>query len=262
MKIIVFLSVLFFYASIANATLVSYWNFNNPNQRTQDLSGNNNNATLADGTFIQDKYGLNDSMHFDGTDDYFYIPSADRGDLNFSSDFTVSMWIKMESHSAPTVQLVRNWNFGYTIWIDQTQPEQRIAMAAGTSGYSVAYSSSVNLLDDNWHQVLFSYYNNGSNWITELFFDGASVGSVITTGPAIYGNHMLSIGYNYYGDVYYKGFMDEIKFYDEQLSAQTIADQYNYDVANLINSSAVPEPLSILLFSMASSFLLLRKKRI
>jgi hypothetical protein len=61
-----------------------------------DLSGNNNNATLVNGVGYD--VGDGGSLVFDGINDYVALPS-----INTNSDFTLNFWTKRSSNNNPTL---------------------------------------------------------------------------------------------------------------------------------------------------------------
>ena len=233
----------------------------------KDSSGNGNTGTLVDGSFYQDRAGLNDSMYFDGENDYFYVPGTNKSDFSFTSQYTVSMWLKLEDITNNWVQLIRNWVPGYVFFVQKNEAgNASIRMATGTGGdFKILATSAVDILDDQWHQVAFRFYYNGTDYIQEIFYDGQSIASLDTGEPQYSSSLDLTVGYNYYfdGGNYYQGLMDEIKFYDEKLDDSVIADQYNYDLINLIGvtpTTTVPEPCTVLLLISGIGSLLLRKR--
>jgi hypothetical protein len=90
---------IFFYFLISNAQdidlkkgLVTYYSFNG---NANDESGNGNNATVHNATFVTDRNGQsNSAISFNGYNSYIQLPSGTSTSLNITSDFTSSIWFK------------------------------------------------------------------------------------------------------------------------------------------------------------------------
>jgi Concanavalin A-like lectin/glucanases superfamily len=95
MKHLLAVSLLFFYYNAVAQTdtkngLVLHYQFSN---LITDASGNNNNPSFNNTTFITDRFGnINSAVHFNGINSFIQIPNS--ASLNFKNTITLSAWVR------------------------------------------------------------------------------------------------------------------------------------------------------------------------
>jgi hypothetical protein len=190
-----------------------------------DLSGNNNNGTLTNGpTFNPNNLG---SIVFDGVDDYVTGSNL----LNGAIQATLMGWVKKYSTNSDIsfgVLDYPNLPTDKRIEIVWYRDGNLYGEVGDTQNDWVNTTQTTN--DTNWHHISFTYNGTQSTNFNKvkLYFDGTlkantnTAGtiqsSVSATGPMTIGRR--NTGYN-------RGNFGIIQFYNRELSAQEILQNYN-----------------------------------
>ncbi len=201
-------------------------------------------------------FSNNLSLSFDGSGDYIstgYSPSATQ------NTFSQSFWLKGTSGSAMTLGATMGNNS-----IGSRGPSlitTNSASAGGGYGFLVSWSSyssgwapsglgganaSLDILDGNWHHIALTI--NGTS--IKLYKDGGDAGisssnpsnnqgvpfGTLTAGTALgYSGFNPSYPYNigsYTNGYHFGGLMDEIAFFESELSGTDVSNIYNNGVPN------------------------------
>jgi hypothetical protein len=84
-------------SSVSTAGLVGYYTFDNSS--TEDFSGNGNNGVAVNNPlFSKDRFGKNGSS-FEPENNQAFIEIPHNGDFNFTSEFSVAMWVRLNDYS-------------------------------------------------------------------------------------------------------------------------------------------------------------------
>jgi hypothetical protein len=246
----------FSYASQTYATiqdgLITWYPFDGD---AIDATGNGNDALIFGASITEDRFGNpNGAFEFDGLDDWMDIGP------NIKPPFpiTVSSWIKLDNLDQGLV--FRNDQFDNRSY--------RYGIAIQTSGgrlYSHVFegfsmpSNRVNKISNealaapgDWHHfvVVFNAHNNMQQyWDTkevEGYYDGTGSGIAYSSGSGAVGMHYTSAGATFFA-----GCIDDIRIYNRALSEQEIHELHE-----------IPEPSTIMIFSIGSLISLLRRKAI
>jgi hypothetical protein len=195
-----------------------------------DTSRNANRGTISGATWTQGRFG--EALAFDGINDYVAIP--DSTSLDITGELTLEAWIYPRVLS------------GYRVIIDKTTTGAPSNYYLATLGDEVNfgfYSGSVwhahttnnaNLALNRWYHVA-AVYNDAQNTV-EIYLDGARVLSAAETGSLVTNNETLRIGVGYQGEEF-NGSIDEVRIYNQALSASEIRDDMNTPVASPAPSS-------------------------
>lgn len=241
MKKIIFIMVAFCmfiticFAQIPTNGLFAYYPFSG---NANDMSGNNYNGTLHGPVLTTDRFGnLNSAYSFDGINDYIdlnnYVSS-----FNIQQPVTVSFWIKTNTDTPQAIYSLSGTSTqGYSdcIWvggdISSTLTNELIDATHNTSvsDYYIAGYISANralVINNNWHHIVYEF-NNVSTVIyldNNLLILSCNYG----TNNGHYGNipsatlNLLGVRYfNGYG-CYVNGALDDIRFYNRELSPTEI----------------------------------------
>lgn len=202
--------------------LVAYWPMNG---NTNDSTFNNNDGINYGGSYVKDRYGINDAaMFFDSLNSYIEGINPGNNLPVGNSPRSFSAWIKALSYDdygnnifhygtaqpAPT-------NFHFLI-------KQSVALGNGY-GYGVLYGNT-NVVDSTWHFVT-GVYEGGTERIAKLFVDGKldATGNITSEPNTILGSNWR-IGRFMEGEVRFNGNIDEVKVYEIPLTNQQIWDKY------------------------------------
>tara|TARA_E500000081_G_scaffold155532_2_gene197369 strand:- start:8173 stop:11010 length:2838 start_codon:yes stop_codon:yes gene_type:complete len=162
------------------------------------------------------KYGVS-SVEFDDTDDYIEVKDIDIG--NFSGDFTIEGWFDTNDTLGEFISCQKQGTAEG--WALVTRSSQRLVWASTTDGTNAsALVSSTSAYSDNTWQHWAVCHNN-STGLTEIFANGARVGSrteqnpkTVTSGGYFrIGGNIYGVSSNTYSDGprYFGGHLDEIR---------------------------------------------------
>lgn len=216
--------------------MVSWWELNEESGTRVDAHGSND--LTAGGTggvgFGTGKQG--NAADFEAGDtDYLAITDASQSGLDFSTTFSVSAWIKLESaHNGAIISKDADDSAatrGYMFWSDSGVLK---ALVGGGSGTFDFYQSSSSLSTGTWyHVVLTCNTSNASATTFEFFVNGSSIGN----GSAIISNNITSIqnnatvfnigSKNSGAGLSFDGLIDEVGVWSKVLSGTEITDLYN-----------------------------------
>jgi len=173
--------------------------------------------TKATGASGSGAYSNTKSLLFDGVDDYVDLGSSTG--LNFSSDFTLSAWVKTSLIGANQfiidASTSASLGHGYSVRI----------LADGTVrfwSYSATFSlNSISTLSvDTWYNITVTH--DRTNAINKIYINGALDNSGASGGfnPTATTNLRLANSVLFGGT--FNGFLDEVSFFSDLLSASDV----------------------------------------
>lgn len=204
---------------------VGYWKFDEGfGTTTYDTSPQKSNGTLTsmsspatavsgwtqDGRFRK-------ALSFDGNDDYVNI--ANESPYRFTTDFTLSLWIKTDTNMSTAYHgLFGKYDGnGWDLGLHNGKP--RMTLRGSSSLDTGAIAGGNDLRDSKWHHIVAVNTPTSIN----LYVDGTKVNT--TTGtwtattntvPVIIGNRASA------GTAFYYGQIDEVKIYNSALTADEV----------------------------------------
>lgn len=200
----------------------AYWKFDDGQGTTaKDSTTNGNNGTLSGSTLptwqTEDQCISGKCLYFDGSNSY--VSAYDTG---FTTNFTVSAWIRPKSQAVYGIMGQRGGN--NRTWGLYTRGD---GSALGfTLGGATDYASSNGFIQANkWNYVTASI----NNTTLILYVNGIQVYTTNMSNTILDDGTTLRIGEDNYstGHKFFAGFIDEVKIYPyTQSSAQILAD-YN-----------------------------------
>jgi len=160
------------------------------------------------------KYG-NASAYFDGSGDYLVVPY--NGNLNFSGDFTVEMWVYVTSGYFQTIQRLFTSNAGspggqsyFSLGNDITVGAGKLCASQNVSAANPLLYSSVSLPINQWVHV--ALIRHGST--VKIYQGGTEVASAASTGSWAFsdptGGTRIS-GSGWSGTEYMQGYIDDLR---------------------------------------------------
>jgi gliding motility-associated-like protein len=216
------------FSNISNATAASL----SPGSLTSTTYYRAAVTTAACGTLYSNVItkGYNNSLNFDGTNDFVEIP--DNNALDLSSAFTIEAWVFPTESGATRGQMIIGK-------VDDTQnglsADLAYSLRFGTNGfraeigngtlYAVKESGIQNVKLNQWQHV--SLVFDGSTGSLNLYLDGVVQGSATTTGFSAVKNSYSSLklgAYSTYFGQYFKGGLDEVRIWNTARTAQEITD--------------------------------------
>ncbi len=172
---------------------------------------------------------------FDGVNDYIVLPSHSSRSF-YSGDFTVSYWINT-SQWGNTFDARCCGEWGYSLGGGAGGPGFGVFAQGGPHAIT---SSTINLLDSNWHMV--TGIRQGTT--ARLYIDGAIEATNAIPLIDVGGSNPVYLGRRYLSpenpDPWLQGNLDELVIYNRALSPTEVSTLY----------SAVPEPSTALLLGL------------
>ncbi|MBN1903886.1 MAG: LamG domain-containing protein, partial [Deltaproteobacteria bacterium] len=210
-----------------NDGLIAYYPFNG---NANDESGNGNDGLVNGASLSGDRFNnIYSSYHFDGSNDYIggFITNA-------TNNFSISIWIYAQSsHEIDSESTSGTAGISGQQWIicphhGQSTGDSGIGVSAGNNGISVYEHASSYMPAtlvwkgtlSGWNHVTIVYINKTPN----LYINGVFIKSGLTSpkNNVLIGNQQF--GGNSYG--YYKGYLDDIRFYNRTLTGEEIHELY------------------------------------
>ncbi len=218
-----------------------YYRIDDPTSITDEVSANTGSSSGGPTASTNDpiRNDSNDSLNFDGADDYVTIPHSAAYEID---EGTISLWFnstnigngdalfsKDASGTAEGGHLTISFN-------GSGQAEVRLQRSGAPTSFTIS-SSGLTLDDGNWHNVVFTFGSGGM----ALYVDGVLQSSDAYTGgmrgdtgdtpnqePIALGASRIhsASGNTAPGGGYFDGLLDEFAIFDTALSAEQIADLY------------------------------------
>ncbi len=225
-------------SQVVEKGLVSYWSFDAPDVKGDtviDLIGGNDGTILGSPKHVNGKFGK--AFEFTGEPDAIDVPSPGNGSLDFGEDIDFSMmaWIKVDNPpvldgaQSTIVSKGDGGNNARILWkIVQTKIQVTIANEAG-GGPKIDFNSTSDIVDGNWHHVVFVADRSDSTLIYidgELDAEGGpSEGTDVTTESPLYIGASVRIGET--TRRYFEGLIDEVGIYNRVLTEDEIEHNFN-----------------------------------
>jgi hypothetical protein len=190
---------------------------------------------------------INNSLLLDGVDDYLFVENTAPNKLNTliedNKSMTISLWVKIPStiSNGAKYDIVSNggdftiagtYLFGLEDNISNGNMKTTANISVnGINNISLVGTSNIN--DDFWHHIAMTVELDigTSNCTINLFVDG-NIDNTITTNGII--NAVQHSSYKTYigsrnGNInFFRGYIDELRFYNTALSANMIVELFNY----------------------------------
>ena len=220
-------------SQVVEKGLVSYWSFDAADVKGQtvvDLVGGNDGTIVGAPKHVEGKFG--EAFEFGGEPDVIDVASPANGSLDFDGDqdFSMMAWIKVdkppELDGGQSTILSKGDGGGNAriLWkIVGTQIQVTIANEGG-GGPKIDFNSVSDVVDGNWHHILFIADRSDG---TRIYIDGKldaegglSEGTDITTESPLFIGASVRIGKT--TRRYFEGLIDEVGIYNRALTDNEI----------------------------------------
>lgn len=210
--------------------LAGYWKLDDGSGTSAtDASTNGNTGTLTNGpTWTTGQIG--GAVNFDGTDDYIDLGTT-KTYIDDGKPFTAAIWLNADVFSGvsrPAYTFKTNGLKGWVSFLDSGASYEDFSFGRDTSS-SKRISFPGGFTTGVWRHVVIVYNGNGFNTTSNYtaYVDGASV--VVNSSSTL-----VSIeNENYIGSYrsggsrgYWDGKLDDLRFYNRQLSADEVSQLY------------------------------------
>jgi hypothetical protein len=190
----------------------------------KDYSGYGNNGSAFSGVGAEANYEdgvIGQALLFDGADDYVDCGN-DSSIRPGEADFSVEYWIYRTE--ADVIHQLLSAGVGSPRWLTSIQVNNKVTFYIQAGGSS-AIGHSTDTVDINtWTHVVITFDRDGD---AQIYLNGAVNGDpvdIATIGDLDTAQHVF-IGRSAGGE-YYKGLIDEVRYYGRALSADEVAWRY------------------------------------
>jgi len=197
----------------------------------KDSSGFGNDGTTNGGmtneSAAQGRVGQ--ALEFDGVDDRISISDSDSFNL---TSFTLSAWIKTKDAGSDRRRIISQQPTNTDYWLMALQDN---VLEMGSSKDSILTAKGGGLADNQWHHVsVIRDAGNKAYW----YVDGVKVGETgITNSDSYTFNTNVLVGKFEGGSEHINGKVDDVRIYDQALTANQITRLYNATRPSPINTS-------------------------
>ncbi len=218
--------------------LISYWSFDAPDVKGNtviDLIGGNDGTIVGEPKQVKGKIG--EAFEFGGEPDAIDVESPANGSLDFGddTDFSLMAWIKVDEPpvlgggQSTIISKGDGGGNARILWkILTTQIQVTIANEGG-GGPKIDFNSVSDVVDGNWHHLLFVADRSDT---TQIYIDGKldaeggpSEGTDVTTESPLFIGASVRIGKT--TRRYFQGLIDEVGIYNRVLTDNEIERNYN-----------------------------------
>jgi len=215
--------------------LVGHWTMNGEDMdwssttaEVRDISGSDHHGNALNGVkAATGKKGQ--GLEFDGITGYIDIGN----DITWSADAqkSVSVWFRTAQNDSTVICQATDAPADMAFWL-YIDPDNHLESRMGGD----AYDFGGNLVDNNWHSLVFVY--DGSK--EKVYLDGSGLGTAnIESAPATGPVNNINIGRGTHDSEYFKGKIDEVRIYDRALSENEADELYRTGAAKMqVNSPA------------------------
>ena len=264
----------------SQAALTAWWNFEETNlpangDRIYDEVGGTPARmwnTAWSGLSVPGKFGnpSTGGVYFDGVTDNMEVANADAGALQSTGSFSMAMWFKPDGVQVNWARLIdsaSNVSGGpQNGWrVTKTNVDGTLQFAAKTGSGNVTLNSTDSYQNNVWNLLVVRYDVSGNaslNILTEgdtvnAAFVAANLASGATGGAVTYPGAATRIGSALgSSSVYeYKGYMDDLAFFDSVLTDADVATIFNSGVA------AIPEPGTLVMVAASGAAILFIRRK-
>ena len=206
-----------------NSSVYAAWNGENT---LNDSFGTKNGTAVGSVTYSTGKVGSN-SFNLNGSS-YVQLPMST---LNITGDFTVNMWVKVNSTTTTNQGLIGNWRAGYnTGWSILFNNGWLQAFGGnrtnGASGFFVeATSGNISGFLNTWRMVTFVYKSGVSSYFYVDSTKGGVNNNTHTIPPTTVSNGR--IGSEPQNNYHLNGNIDAVTIWNRALSDTEVSALYN-----------------------------------
>jgi len=227
--------------STLSTSLISVWEMEESSGTRQDSHTSNNDLAEGGTGGVGSTTGKQgNAADFEAGDtDYLRIAATSQTSLNPSGNHSIGGWLYLESAPGTGGRFdlfsrynnidgnLRGWMYDYQDTGGTKQFESRIS-SDGTGGNTTIKTLNYTLSTATWYHVVFVYDTSGT---VEVYVNGSSAGTMTAHKTSVYSgssgaNPYVYIGTNPDGSPY-DGLMDQICFWNKQLSAAEASALYN-----------------------------------
>lgn len=220
-------------AAIPSGSLMAHWPFDG---NATDLSGNANHGVVSNAMPTFDRFGNpGRAYYFNGTTSRIDVAHSSAIDMASGNDYTMSFWIKSKPGNVDAMPISKNtygsWN-GYIFIVNSTNGGYCngtgiFSYYVGAGAYDDACANNLISNDTtNWYFIT-GQYKSSTNQVF-LYVNGVLQNDVGALSGTLSNTKKMSFGaYNDGAGGFYKGCLDDVRFYKRLLTQNEISALYN-----------------------------------
>jgi methionine-rich copper-binding protein CopC len=213
--------------------LVAEYSFNQSSGTTlTDTSGNHNNGTISNGTWVNGLFG-DKALSFNGQNTWVTIPNS--SSLNPTGALTMEAWVNPASLNGAAAAIAKEMTGGLTYGLyaanDGGSPPQATIDASGTSSQ---VASSADLPVGTWSHIAATY----DGTILKLYVNGNIVSSLGVEGLLSTSSGVLRIGGDSIWGEFFNGLMDDVRIYNRALNQAEIRSDMSTPIGGSVETTA------------------------
>lgn len=215
--------------------LRAHWTLDEASGNRSD--SHTNSYTLTDNNTVASATGkLNNGADFEASTNE-YLSRTDALGLTATGDFSISMWVKLESSGTtkmtPFSYNINNGTADQQIYSDMGVGGSNVLrMVSGTG--SVAQYTWSGVSTGTWYHLVFTYKYNTATVGQNIYINGSLVASSsseatfngVTADSFCLGASVFGGGFPPFGR-YFDGVMDEVSVWSRELSSTDVSGIYN-----------------------------------
>ncbi len=190
-----------------------------------DASGNNNNGTLANGTWsAAGRYG--GAIQFNGTNTWVTVPNATS--LNPTAGVTMEAWLNPTAVNGWRTVMFKEQTGNLTYGLYSNTSANRPNAQVFVAGADRNVNGTAQVAANTWTHLAATY--DGAN--IRIFVNGTQAATVAQTGAISTSTGVLHIGGNAVWPEWFQGLIDEVRIYNRALSAAEIQADMATSIGN------------------------------
>jgi len=209
----------------------AYWKLNESSGTiATDFSGNGYNGSLynmEDADWQACK--LSNGLRFEGTDERVIIDSNTPGDWEGNQAFTIEFWFKFTTTGLIRFMSKYNSAAGWDIWHWQAIGYGMVVSIYATGVKYIQKKVTATSNDGNWHHCVITYDGSLTAAGLIIYIDNAVPTQTVLkdTLDSTTIRHTTHVNLGQGNGYYFTGYLDEVIFYNQALSAANVTTRYN-----------------------------------
>src|SRR5262245_34643285 len=192
-----------------------------------DVSGNNNNGTIANATWsTSGKYGS--ALSFNGTNAIVNVP--DSASLDLTTGMTLEAWVNPSALGTSWRTVLMKETSGDMVYDlygnrNTTVPKTEVRVGGSAQGNNGTSALALN----TWVHLASTYDGN----VLRLYVNGTQVSQLLLVGSIATSTGALRIGGNTIWPEWFSGLIDEVRIYNRALTQAQVQADMNTPLGNV-----------------------------
>lgn len=215
---------------MAIPTPVSFWNCDESSGNLADAVGSNTLTNNNTATFTTGLIGNAADLE-SGSSQYFSITDGSQSGLDFTGDFSLSIWTKFESILGANNEtaIISKWGTSqrsYLLSLDTYGGNFIDATISSTGANADTRQWTWSPSTATWYHIVWTF--NNTSKLNRVYIDGSSLGDRTSTLTPYNGTAEFQVGYRQEGSMAYAdGLQDMIGAWNVELTSSEVTELYN-----------------------------------